>query len=223
MSDSYCYDDSDVLINRFGITDPMCLDITERGLSELYAKEILNRRNITVNGWGLNTLSRIHKALFGDVYPWAGHVRTIGIGKDGLGFCDVQDIKPALSEMKNDIESLPERKGLGEFVRDIAAIHAVLNSVHPFREGNGRTMRTFLTLYARSKGYDLDYGLYPKEMQLAADRSALSEDADSSALAVMYASITSPYEGRQRITVVRGASVKEPLIGERKREAYRER
>lgn len=223
MDDPYCYPDSEVLRNKFGIRSLAVLDAVERNETEARANEILNRNNVTVNGWGLNTLSRIHKALFGDVYPWAGHVRTIGIGKDGIGFCDVQDIKPALSEMKNDIGFLPERKGLGEFVRDIAAIHAVLNSVHPFREGNGRTMRTFLTLYARSRGYDLDYGLYPKEMQLAADRSALSEDADSSALAVMYASMTSPYEGRQRITVVRGASVKEPLIGEGKREVCRER
>lgn len=223
MADLYCYPDSEVLVNRMDIRSLETLGDIERYISDGRISRILGQDMITVNGWGLNTLSRIHRALFGDIYGWAGHIRKGNIGKDGLGFCDFRSIRQNIARMKADIEALPGRTGFGEFVYDIAAIHAVLNSIHPFREGNGRTMRTFLTLYARSKGFDLDYSLYPKKLQLAADRAALAEKSDSSALAIMYASITSAYEGRQRITVTKGDSVKEPLIGERKREAYRER
>lgn len=212
MSDHYCYDGTEVLANRYGIRDHMRLNTMERFVSELRMRDVLDNPQITVNGWGLNTLSRIHRTLFGDIYTWAGHVRDGNIGKDGLGFCDFTKVKENLSRLRQDIESLPKEEGFGQFACDIAAIHAVLNSIHPFREGNGRTMRTFLTLYARSRGYDLDYGLYPKSAQIEADRQALSENSDSTSLALMYAAIASPYRGRQKIRVTGGSSVKEPMI-----------
>lgn len=212
-SDHYCYGGSDVLVNRFGIRDAAVINAVERNLSEARIRDILGNPRISVNGWGLNTLSRIHRTLFGDIYAWAGHVRDGNIGKDGLGFCDSTKVKENLSRLRQDIASLPKGEGFGRFACDIAAIHAVLNSIHPFREGNGRTMRTFLTLYARSRGYDLDYGLYPKSAQIEADRQALSENPDSTSLALMYAAIASPYRGKQRIRVTEGSSVKEPLTG----------
>ena len=35
---------------------------------------------------------------------------------------------------------------------------AELNVIHPFREGNGRTIREFIRLSALKSGYDLNWG-----------------------------------------------------------------
>lgn len=214
-NDHYCYENSDTLVNKFDIKNPEVLYAIERNISTAAMKDILASREIKINGWGLNTLCRIHKVLFGEIYPWAGHIRNGNIGKDGLGFCDFKTIKGNLSVLKKQISDLKD-SDMGHFVFELASIHAVLNSIHPFREGNGRTMRTFLTLYARSRGYDLNYSHFPKKQQLEADRQALSENPDSTALAVMYASICSEYKGKQKIKIVGGSSVKEPLLQRKK-------
>ena len=42
------------------------------------------------------------------------------------------------------------------FARKAAHVLAELNAVHPFREGNGRTQNTFLTILAERAGYPLN-------------------------------------------------------------------
>lgn len=43
-----------------------------------------------------------------------------------------------------------------------------LNMLHPFREGNGRTIRLFLQLYAQNKGVIWDYTTLDRETYLTA-------------------------------------------------------
>ena len=167
--------------------------------------KILSNPSIAINRFGLNLLSSIHKALFGATYSWGGQARTEAIAKDGTAFCLPENIIPALKDAFSHIKEQNNYKGqsLGQLVFNLAATHATLNQIHAFREGNGRTNRLFMTLLARYNGYDLDYSLVPKAQQIQADRFA--SNGDCTALALVYASIISPLETKQKIHIIGGA------------------
>lgn len=43
------------------------------------------------------------------------------------------------------------------FVENIVDLYCTLNILHPFREGNGRTERIFISQLIRFNGYDIDF------------------------------------------------------------------
>ena len=57
---------------------------------------------------------------------------------------------------------------------NLAYVMAELNIIHPFREGNGRSVREFIRLMAKRVGCDLNWGNIDKEKLLEA--SILSVD-----------------------------------------------
>ena len=92
----------------------------------------------------------IHRHLFGRVYAWAGEFRTVRIGKGDSSFCYPEYIS---SEMEHLFAWLAARNFLAEFsaedfAADAAHFLATLNAIHPFREGNGRTQLSFMSLLA---------------------------------------------------------------------------
>lgn len=202
----YCYPNSDVLKNNFGLKKHIELQIAESFVSRKMEQAILSNPSIAVNRFGVNLLSSIHKTLFSVTYSWAGQARTEAIAKDETAFCQPEKIVPALKEAFAHIKAHNNYKGqpLGQFISSLAATHATLNQIHAFREGNGRTNRMFMTLLARYNGYDLDYSLVPKAQQLQADR--LASNGDCTALALVYASIISPLEKQnQKIHIIGGS------------------
>lgn len=105
-----------------------------------------------------NSLLKIHKQLFQDVYEWAGQVRTVNISKDGKPFFNgerfhigFQYINTLISEYRKIKKSY--RKDLA---KKLAEILDNVNYLHPFREGNGRTQREFIRLLALEKGIHLN-------------------------------------------------------------------
>ncbi len=61
-------------------------------------------------------------------------------------------------------------------LREIANLSAELNALHPFCEGNGRTIRLFLILLADHAGYLLDYSQVSSKELIEADTSAFEGD-----------------------------------------------
>ncbi|MCX4094509.1 Fic family protein [Nocardia sp. alder85J] len=87
----------------------------------------------------------IHAHQFGNVYEWAGQLRTTGIAKDGAPFAAHGDVESFLHVQVPDVASLPwGGMDRDEFVGAAARSLAVLNAAHPFREGNGRSLRLLL-------------------------------------------------------------------------------
>jgi len=191
----YCYDGSNVLKNKLKLTDKGRLYAVENAVATFRIEEILQHGTIRINQFGINTLSRLHAFVFGDIYSFAGKFRLEDIARDGSRFCPKETIKMELTKLSQGII----RGGnfalddLGRFVQHISAVHAVLNSIHPFRDGNCRTIRLFLTILARNAGYELEYSLFDKEKQIEAGRASMK--GDSRFLTMMYSQITVPYEG----------------------------
>lgn len=81
--DSYCYPDSTVLRNKLDIRDDATLSEAERQLSAIAADNV----EFNPPPYGLAYLQNIHRALFSDLYEWAGELRTVGISKQATRFC----------------------------------------------------------------------------------------------------------------------------------------
>jgi len=145
----------DILENKLGITDQETLEDTETILlSDAYSYffDLLNRKELK---FSLDLILEIHRYYLEPLYKWAGQLRIINISKDGTLFCPAINIKTSLKELDKVIkENIPTSKDSPEtLAKKLAIIHNEYNAIHPFREGNGRTIRLFLDLLSGSVGY----------------------------------------------------------------------
>ena len=155
--DAYCYPGTSVLINKLGITDGDQLAEAERRVVFLRAVT-LEARPLDVDAT-FERLRGIHRYLFQDLYAWAGEIRTVDLSKEGSLFCLSQYILPSAEDIFGRLESERFLKQLekGDFVDRLAEYMGDINSLHPFREGNGRAQRIFFSELARNAGYQITF------------------------------------------------------------------
>lgn len=151
--DPYLDPASGVLKNRFGITDAATLEATEADLVAARSREL--SLEPLKGRFDLPHLQAIHRYLFSDVYDWAGQLRTIDISKGGHLFAHHAHIVNAATPIFKKLSEEDHLAGLGPAVFSERAAHYLgeLNALHPFREGNGRAQREFVSHLARAAGY----------------------------------------------------------------------
>lgn len=112
---------------------------------------------------------KIHSYLFGGLYEFAGHIRTVNIAKGGFQFAMVQFLPQTLA----DIERMPQ------FNYDqIVSKYVEMNIAHPFREGNGRATRIWLDLMLKnSLGLCVDWSQINKNTYLDAMTKSVADDS----------------------------------------------
>ena len=160
--DPYVYPGTQVLRNRFGIHDPDELARRENDAST--ARQLELQANPLSGGYDLSHLLALHRHIFGDVYAWAGEIRTVPIARGDL-FALPQHIEPYLTEVLSRLPAENYLRGLPRetFVDRLAHYLAEINSVHPFREGNGRAQRALVGQLAQQAGYRIAWsGLDPR-------------------------------------------------------------
>lgn len=145
------------MINKFDIRDEEKLNEVEGALTSARYAEWL--RAPKVETFDFNHYKAIHRFLFSDLYDWAGQIRTVNISKKGTDFCPVGEIEPQAKLIFDRLKEQNYFKGLPHdaFVEEITDFYDTTNYLHPFREGNGRTQRAFLTQLIRSAGHDLNW------------------------------------------------------------------
>ena len=170
----YCYPDSNVLKNKLNIRDNKLLKTAEEEITLIKQMELL--KNPIKGNFSKTHLMNIHKFIFEDIYPFAGKIRREQISKADTMFYPPNLIDRELDKVfakikeKNMLKETDEEKVFD----NLAYVMAELNIIHPFREGNGRTIREFIRLMAKRMGYDLNWGNVDKEELLEA--SILSVD-----------------------------------------------
>lgn len=87
-------------------------------------------------------LQQIHKYLFDGLYDFAGKVRTQNISKGGFRFATALYLKEILQK----VEQMPENT-----FEEIIEKYVEMNIIHPFMEGNGRTMRIWLDMLLKKR------------------------------------------------------------------------
>lgn len=168
-----CYPNSSVLINKFNIRDENKLNEMENAATIIRSIEWLAKtKDISFN---FNHYKNIHKYLFGDIYDWAGKVRNIDISKQGTNFCKYNEIEKTAKIVFDNLKNDNFYKNLShkEFIEKIVDFYISTNYLHPFREGNGRTQRVFLTQLINNAGYEIDFSKIDKdELMIATIQSA---------------------------------------------------
>ena len=170
----YCYPDSNVLKNKLNIRDNKLLKTAEEEITLIKQMELL--KNPIKGNFSKAHLMNIHKFIFEDIYPFAGKIRKEQISKADTLFYPPNLIDRELDKVfakikeKNMLKETDEEK----VYDNLAYVMAELNIIHPFREGNGRSIREFIRLMAKRMGYDLNWGNVDKEKLLEA--SILSVD-----------------------------------------------
>ena len=138
-----CYDGTTCLINKLDIRDEKQLDIIE---SHITLAKISILQQTPINGnFDFEHYKAIHKFIFEDLYDWAGIPRTVNLSKKGTSFAKAENIEAIAAVCFERLKSQNYFKNLDT------------NNLHPFREGNGRTQRVFLSHLAQNAGYEMDF------------------------------------------------------------------
>ena len=154
--DPYVYPGTNVLINKENVRDYRALEEIERVLTGNRMEFLPDGLSLTYAGY-----RRLHRHIFEPIYVWTGKQRTVNIAKGNDMFCLVPHIAAQMEQRFAVIKAENGLKGLDrQAFANLAAEHACeLNAIHPFREGNGRTLRAFLEALARKAGHALDLRL----------------------------------------------------------------
>ncbi len=152
-----CYEGTLCLINKFGIKNEKKLSEIEADITLL--KMTTLEQNPIKGNFDFKHYRAIHKFLFEDIYDWAGKIRTIDISKKGTNFAPANQINDMANACFNRLKSLNCFIDLpfNDFVENIVDFYCTTNILHPFREGNGRTQRIFVSQLIRNAGYDINF------------------------------------------------------------------
>lgn len=177
MRDPYTYDNG-VLINKLDICNEYKL---KRAEADITFSKLLTAHTSDFTYEGLLSL---HKHIFGDIYEFAGTERTIPIvkGEPVLGGDTVRYTFP--NQIKKDTEAAIKELNktnwpslsMADKVKEFSKLTASLWQAHPFREGNTRTIITFVSDFAKEKGFELDINLLRENSKYV--RNALVKACD---------------------------------------------
>ena len=152
-----CYPETAVLVNKFDIRDEEKLNEVELVLTSARYAEWL--KEPLADSFDFEHYKAIHSFLFSDLYTWAGQVRTVNISKKGTGFTRAEDVESMAMRIFRRLKERNCFKELcrSEFIDEIVDFYCDTNILHPFREGNGRVQRIFLTQLIRNAGYSFSF------------------------------------------------------------------
>ena len=160
-----------VITNRLGITDSPTLAreeerISKKAATTLFEENLLN--DMASGTW--TTLQKIHTILFQDIYDFAGALRSVNIAKGNFRFVPVM----YLAEAVRTIEDMPQST-----FDEIVEKYVEMNVAHPFREGNGRSMRLWLDhMLCTELQKTIDWSQVDKEQYLSAMKRSPVNDLE---------------------------------------------
>lgn len=157
------------LENKLGITNSAELAREEERISKKKAVELFERGALDKLEPGkFTSLQAIHKALFEDIYDFAGKLRTVNLAKGNFRFVPLMYLEAALA----NIDKMPQST-----YDEIIEKYVEMNIAHPFREGNGRSTRLWLDQMLKACiGQVVDWSRVDKEdYLLAMERSPIKD------------------------------------------------
>jgi cell filamentation protein len=184
------------LANKLNITNQVELARAEEKISKQKAKQLFESGEInTIEVGTFAGLAYIHKALFDDIYEFAGKIREVNIAKGNFRFASVMYLKQSLEH----IDAMPQRN-----FDEIIEKYVEMNIAHPFREGNGRATRIWLDLLLKQEIKKvIDWNLVDKASYLSAMERSVVKDIEIKHL--LAAAVTDKIHDRE--TYMKGIDV----------------
>ncbi|MGD9126953.1 MAG: Fic family protein [Planctomycetia bacterium] len=181
-----------VLVNKKGITDLPTLQVEEEeALAQAY-EALLNEVRIDTP-ITCDLLLHIHDRVFGRLYDWAGRWRTVWIKKPGVTWPAPDFLASNMETFEKEVLTKYPAEQLREeetFCRAIGEIQGEFLVIHPFREGNARTIKLATNLLAAQTGRPLlkyDSSEAGKEQYIEAAKKAFKRDYDPMAKIIQQA------------------------------------
>ena len=142
--------------NKIGLTNSADLAREEERLSKIKAVELFDKGILDSLPVGkFSTLQAIHKYLFENIYDFAGKLRTVNIAKGNFRFAPLMYLQAAL----DNIDKMPQ-SNFDEIIEN----YVEMNIAHPFREGNGRSIRIWLDcIFKKEIGKVIDWSKVDKK------------------------------------------------------------
>lgn len=169
-----------MLVNKLEILDLNSLHMAEEeGLAKAY--ETLLTEVKTDTPMTAELLCHIHSRIFGEIYEWAGCWRTVQISKPGAIWPPPHYLHEAMQSFERDVlEKHPSTilQSDERFCNAVGEIQGEFLAIHPFREGNARTVKLMTDIMAVQSGRPLlvyDATENGTEQYIEAAKAALSE------------------------------------------------
>lgn len=162
MKDPYVYEETGTLKNKLGIKDYEELRKAESDIS--FVKLLTVDRDVDCSKFDLDYIKNIHKYILDDIYDWAGEFRTVPmvkpediLGGDTVRYAYPKEIEPKAKECLNELNRVNwNAKSLDDKAMNFTKLIAELWQVHPFRDGNTRTIVTYAFRFAEEHGFRMD-------------------------------------------------------------------
>lgn len=160
MKDPYV-NENNVLINKLNIDD---YDLLNQAEADIGFSKLINIDSIDVEVFDEELLKRLHKHIFEDIFDWAGEYRTVPLYKEevvlpgcSLPYTEYKEISKELHQKLTELNSIAWHKmTIEEISYTFARKLALIWLVHPFRDGNTRTILSFAYIYAKEHGFTFD-------------------------------------------------------------------
>ncbi len=168
-----CYSNTTCLINKFDIRDDKKLAKVEAEIT--FAKAAVLESEPIKPPFDFAFYKSIHRFLFEDLYDWAGELRKVDISKKGTNFCSANELEKWCNSCFKHLENENYFQGLTKekFVEEIVDFYGTTNFLHPFREGNGRTQRIFISKLIKFNGYKFNFSnISPDLLMIATIKAA---------------------------------------------------
>jgi cell filamentation protein len=161
----------ELLRNVRGLTTRASLQRLER--LKAAASLVRMKMEPVQGGFDIAHLQEIHRRIFWEVYPWAGEFRHVNMSRQASHpFVTVLKMEVKLEKILAKLADQGYLRALDtdDFAAEAGVLLGELNSVHPFRDGNGRVQREFVRQLAEDAGYRINWGrVSRKQMYDASD------------------------------------------------------
>ena len=173
--------ENEVLPNKLGLIDPNRINVEE-------ATGFANARDAAIDAFGADTvfslqyLYDLHRLALGELYDFAGRLRTVNMEKGGFMFAAAHVLPQIMHSFKDEyLDPINMREWESDdTLRDfLGEMHAELLYIHPFREGNRRVARLFTSLiFLAKRGKELDFEVITRGNNLARYITAVQQAAN---------------------------------------------
>lgn len=176
--DPYVDPGTGVLRNNLAIHDQQELSLAEADIVRT-ALAVLTSRPLP-GDYDLVHWQAFHRRIFGGLYPWAGELRTVQIAKPNAFYARPEHIAGYAQGIFAQLAREDRLQGLDRaaFVERLTHYHAEMYAVHPFREGNTRSLRAFLGQLAGEAGHQIAWEHLDHERSFAANVRSLNGEND---------------------------------------------
>jgi cell filamentation protein len=174
--DPYVYPGTGTLRNNLEMRDPTELSQAEADIVGLALRALVDEP--LPGDYDLAHWQAFHRRIFGALYPWAGELRTVQIAKPNAFYARPEHIAGYARDVFAKLGEERHLVGLDReaFLDRLTHYHAEMYAVHPFREGNTRSLRTFLGQLAAAAGHRVDWEHLDHEQSFAANVKSLNAD-----------------------------------------------